>query len=117
MSVPPPFEKMEPGLRELALAVHNRIEQLGPNLARNVKWGHAVLSGHKDIFAVMAAGKGTNAHVNLQVFHGASVSDPIRLLDGTGKSMRHIKFHSMPDLDRDGIDEVISAAIALDGEG
>ena len=30
-------------------------------------------------------------HVNVGFFHGASLSDPDRLLQGTGKFMRHVK--------------------------
>jgi hypothetical protein len=31
------------------------------------------------------------AHVNVGFFHGASLPDPDRLLQGTGKFMRHVK--------------------------
>jgi hypothetical protein len=31
------------------------------------------------------------SHVNVGFFHGASLSDPARLLQGTGKFMRHVK--------------------------
>ena len=31
------------------------------------------------------------SHVNLGFFHGASLSDPARLLQGSGKFMRHVK--------------------------
>jgi len=31
------------------------------------------------------------AHVNLRFFHGAALPDPARLLQGTGKFMRHVK--------------------------
>ena len=31
------------------------------------------------------------AHVNVGFFHGASLSDPARLLQGAGKFMRHVK--------------------------
>ena len=30
-------------------------------------------------------------HVNVGFFHGAALSDPARLLQGTGKFMRHVK--------------------------
>ena len=32
-----------------------------------------------------------SAHVNVGFFHGASLSDPARLLQGAGKFMRHVK--------------------------
>lgn len=31
------------------------------------------------------------AHVNVGFFHGASLKDPARLLQGTGKHMRHVQ--------------------------
>ena len=31
------------------------------------------------------------AHVNVGFFHGAALRDPARLLEGTGKFMRHVK--------------------------
>ena len=31
------------------------------------------------------------SHVNVGFFHGAELSDPARLLQGTGKFMRHVK--------------------------
>ena len=31
------------------------------------------------------------AHVNVGFFHGAALPDPARLLQGTGKRMRHVK--------------------------
>src|SRR5436190_14343350 len=39
-------------------------------------------------------------HVNLGFLHGSELSDPHRLLEGTGKQMRHIKFKKMSDLER-----------------
>jgi hypothetical protein len=32
-----------------------------------------------------------SAHVNVGFFHGASLPDPAHLLQGSGKSMRHVK--------------------------
>jgi hypothetical protein len=32
-----------------------------------------------------------SSHVSVGFFHGASLPDPARLLQGTGKSMRHVK--------------------------
>jgi hypothetical protein len=31
------------------------------------------------------------SHVNVGFFHGAALPDPARLLQGTGKFMRHVK--------------------------
>ncbi|MGA2574644.1 MAG: DUF1801 domain-containing protein [Bryobacteraceae bacterium] len=34
------------------------------------------------------------SHVNVGFFHGASLPDPARLLQGTGKFMRHVKLRA-----------------------
>jgi len=36
--------------------------------------------------------------VNLQLYVGAELSDPSELLEGSGKSMRHVKIRSSKDL-------------------
>jgi Domain of unknown function (DU1801) len=42
-------------------------------------------------------------HVNLGFHRGSELSDPERILEGTGKQMRHIKIRNMSDLDRPAI--------------
>src|SRR5438128_9286003 len=37
-------------------------------------------------------------HVNLGFIHGSQLADPQRILEGTGKQMRHIKIRNMSDL-------------------
>ena len=34
------------------------------------------------------------SHVNVGFFHGATLPDPARILEGTGKFMRHVKLRS-----------------------
>jgi hypothetical protein len=36
-----------------------------------------------------------NGYVNLGFFFGASVTDPLGLLEGTGKRMRHVKLRTV----------------------
>ena len=42
-------------------------------------------------------------HVNLGFIRGSELSDPQRILEGTGKQMRHIKIRDMSDLLRPAI--------------
>ena len=39
------------------------------------------------------------AHVNVGFFRGAEIADPARLLEGTGKFMRHVKLRPDADVD------------------
>jgi hypothetical protein len=38
-----------------------------------------------------------NGYVNLGFFFGTDVSDPVHLLEGSGKRMRHVKIHTVID--------------------
>lgn len=49
--------------------------------------------------------------VNLGFFHGAKLNDPKNLLQGTGKSLRHIKFKKKEGIDLDGIKQLLETAL------
>jgi hypothetical protein len=48
--------------------------------------------------------------VNLGFYKGTSLTDPAGLLEGTGKSLRHIKIRSVEDIARPEIPNLIRAA-------
>jgi hypothetical protein len=50
------------------------------------------------------------AHVNVGFFHGASLRDPARLLQGTGKSMRHVKLRPENAVNAAALNKLIEAA-------
>ena len=52
------------------------------------------------------------AHVNVGFFQGASLPDPARLLQGSGKFMRHIKLKPGTPADDAAIGQLIEAAYA-----
>ena len=52
------------------------------------------------------------AHANLGFFYGAELEDPMDLLEGTGKRMRHVKMKPADDLPAAALDALISAAYA-----
>jgi hypothetical protein len=60
--------------------------------------GHPTACVGDAAFAYVNAFK---AHVNVGFFRGAEIADPERLLEGTGKFMRHVKLR--PDRDVDAI--------------
>ncbi|NWG90975.1 MAG: DUF1801 domain-containing protein [Parvularculaceae bacterium] len=49
-------------------------------------------------------------HANVGFYNGAALSDPARLLQGTGKRMRHVKLRPGTALDADALAELIAAA-------
>ena len=50
------------------------------------------------------------AHVNIGFFHGASLPDPARLLQGTGKFMRHVKLKPGIQVREEALHSLIEAA-------
>ena len=50
--------------------------------------------------------------INLGFFRGASLADPQRLLEGSGKKMRHVKMRSLEDAERPGVRELVADACA-----
>src|SRR5215831_12464800 len=50
------------------------------------------------------------AHVNVGFFRGADLADPHRLLEGTGKFMRHVKLSPGRDLDDAALSRLIAIA-------
>jgi hypothetical protein len=51
-------------------------------------------------------------HANVGFYHGADLADPMGLLEGTGKRMRHVKVKPNADLDSGALDALIDAAYA-----
>jgi hypothetical protein len=52
------------------------------------------------------------AHVNVGFFHGAELEDPQRLLQGTGRFMRHVKIRPGGAVDATSLRSLIEAAYA-----
>lgn len=49
-------------------------------------------------------------HVNVGLFHGANLSDPAKLLEGTGKHMRHVKVIPGRAINESALEALIAAA-------
>ena len=49
-------------------------------------------------------------HVSIGFFHGAGLPDPARLLEGTGKHMRHVKVKPGASVNETALQQLITAA-------
>ena len=52
------------------------------------------------------------AHVNVGFFRGAELADPDRLLEGTGRFMRHVKLRPEGEVDAEALARLIETAYA-----
>ena len=120
MRRPPPPQLLgfltayDPTIADMALALREIILDEVPDAAESIYQVYTVaiwfgFSGKmKDMFCYIT----TNAkHINLGFPRGASLPDPNRVLEGDGKTMRHIKFASERDLERAFVRRYIQAAI------
>jgi hypothetical protein len=57
--------------------------------------------GYVDVFA---------AHVNIGFFRGAELADPKKLLQGSGKSMRHVKLKLGEDVNEAALKRLVESA-------
>ncbi len=71
--------------------------------------GHPTACVADAAFAYVNAFK---AHVNVGFFRGAEIADPERLLQGTGKFMRHVKLRPASDVDAEALTKLIETAYA-----
>jgi hypothetical protein len=69
--------------------------------------GHPTACVGDAAFAYVNAFK---AHVNVGFFRGAEIADPKRLLEGTGKFMRHVKLRPESDVDATALMKLIETA-------
>jgi hypothetical protein len=52
-------------------------------------------------------------HVNLQLAKGALIEDPAGIIQGTGKRVRHVKLHSVADVQAPQLRAVLERSLAL----
>jgi hypothetical protein len=69
--------------------------------------GHPTACVGDAAFAYVNAFK---AHVNVGFFRGAEIADPERLLEGTGRFMRHVKLRPERNVDATAVTKLIQTA-------
>ena len=104
-----------PGLRPICRSLRRQIASLHEEFVEIV-WprqkiasfgvGPKKMSEHYVYIAVQSA------HVNLGFYHGASLADPDGMLEGMGKSLRHVKIRDLATCRNPAIGRLLSQAIA-----
>lgn len=81
---------------KLAKAVCRFVSKNAADVEERVQPGWKVVTYRNDqVFCAVAPHK---KWVNLQFYEGVSLPDPSNLLEGSGKSMRHVKIRTTSDL-------------------
>jgi hypothetical protein len=101
------FSDFPDPLRLMTRAWFERMRGCGEDVRELLHDGCPVACVGDAPFAYVNAFK---AHASVGFFQGASLHDPARLLEGTGKRMRHVKLRPGKELDADALRVLIEAA-------
>ena len=98
-----------PKNQKIIRALRSFVKRTLPKLEESVKWGNGCwLKGNAPVAYVYS----DTGYVQFGFFHGSSLKDPKRLLEGSGKYVRHTKVRHAS-----GIDEKALAALLRQAAG
>jgi hypothetical protein len=107
--------RFDPRVGDLALSARALIEEVYPKVVE-VPWPRQNVVGYgvgpkkmSEHFCYVAFHKD---HVNLGFNQGAELPDPEGLLEGPGKTLRHVKIAALKDLENPALRELLEAAKA-----
>jgi hypothetical protein len=101
------FARQAPDKRALLEALRALVKQAAPDARESIKWGMPFYEKNGSLCALASF----KSYVSLNVFAPPDVlEDPEGKLEGSGKSMRHLKVRSESDIDEAGILRWLKAA-------
>ena len=96
-------------LKPIVLKLRELIHSSSKEIKEEMKWNVPTYSINKNICSIMAH----KHHVNFQIFQGANLKDS-KLLYGTGKNMRHLRYENIEQVDLKIVKKIIEQAINED---
>ena len=100
--------RQHPGeLGEIARQWFEVMRKCGDDVREVLHDGHPTVCVADAAFAYVNAFK---AHVNVGFFRGAELADPVGLLEGDGKFMRHVKLRPGSVFDASALSKLVRAA-------
>ena len=104
------FDNLGTHQSAVAGALEAAIKKHWPSLTVKLAWGFPCWIGNERVFSVM----GQTDRCNLQLWQGAELaSDYLERIEGTGKSLRHVKVYSVDQVNDELID-IMDRAVTLD---
>jgi len=95
--------------RTAARRIRDIIVNLEIGLEEGLKWNWPTYFEESNVCSIMCH----KDHINLQFFRGAELDDPENILEGTGKSMRHIKIYHPDEVNSEIIRLYLKEAAGL----
>ena len=97
---------------EIVSGVRKIVLEAAPEALEAVKWAQPVYESNGP-FAYIKAFK---SNVNFGFWRGIDLSDPDKVLEGSGEKMRHVKLTSLNDIKEEKFKGFIQEAIKLNEE-
>ncbi len=101
------FAKPNEELRRNAQPWFEQMRACGPDIRELMQDGRPTACVTDAPFGYVDAFR---AHVNVGFFYGAELDDPARLLEGSGKRMRHVKLRWAEPVNEAALSELIALA-------
>ncbi|MDO5344052.1 MAG: DUF1801 domain-containing protein [Candidatus Saccharibacteria bacterium] len=89
------WQLANPDLHEIADSVRTEILQLADTVGEEVKYGGILFAAPVPFCGIFVY----KQHVSVEFSHGSEIADPHGLLEGKGKGRRHLKLHTLEDID------------------
>jgi hypothetical protein len=104
------LEAKDTELGEVAQGLRRLVKKLVPGITESVNaWKIPTFESNGPMCFFMV---GKN-HVTFGFLRGTSLSDPAKLLEGTGKNLRHVKLRTTEDVRKPALKKLIQAAARL----
>lgn len=99
----------------MSIKLRELVRSIDPHVCEIVRLGDRAITfglGPKKISEGYAFILPYTNWVNLGFYRGVDLPDPMKLLEGSGAKMRHIKMDSVSACERDGVADLVRAALA-----
>lgn len=97
--------------RELALKVREIPLKSDSSMSEAVKWGNITFISNGNLAWIFNYPQ--KDYINFGFFRATELPDPKKLLEGSGKNLRHVKIHSDKDIDEKQFAAWVKEAIKL----
>ena len=100
---------LEPEQKEIVAKLQSLVKRVFPEIVEKVKWGNIIylMDGENLAWIIIY-----RDHVDFGLFRGAELES--KLLEGTGKSLRHIKIRSSNEIDEKELVALLKRAVGLE---
>src|SRR6185503_4192421 len=108
------LDGVEPGLATIARRLRAMIRDVDGGVVETVRLGDNSATfgvGPRKMTDGYAYSMPMRGYIDLGFYQGALLADPERLLEGTGKGLRHVKIRSLAEANRPSVRALMATAL------